>query len=137
MQRLDSLNAWTVARTVSRKVYLISSQPALKHHLALIDQIRRSALSIPANIAEGYALGSTAQFMRHLRIALGSATELQTHLSLIDDLSLGEPAETKEALKLNNKLIGLVIGLLRSLAHRKQSPFAHPSSPVPLKSKHR
>jgi four helix bundle protein len=44
---------------------------------ALFDQLRRAAVSVEANIVEGYALGSTPQFKRHLRIALGSAAEAE------------------------------------------------------------
>src|SRR5207249_12295822 len=51
-------------------------------HFGLSDQIRRASASIPANIAEGYAMGTTPQFIKFLRIALGSATELATHSSL-------------------------------------------------------
>src|SRR5437867_6952024 len=66
----------------------------------LVDQIRRAAISIPANIAEGYALGSTAQFLRCLKISLGSATELFTHLSLLHALSILPDPEVAQCLEL-------------------------------------
>jgi four helix bundle protein len=83
------------------------------------DQIRRACASIPANIAEGYALGTTPQFIRHLQIALGSATELATHLELVKDLELAPREDIEQALALANQEIGLLIGLVYSLRGRR------------------
>ena len=54
----------------------------------LTSQIRRSCASIPANIAEGCGRGGNAEFARFLRIAMGSASELEYHILLAHDLSL-------------------------------------------------
>src|SRR5207248_9727952 len=67
VRKLDSLQAWTVARQVARTAYRLTRDPPLNRHFGLTDQIRRAAASIPANIAEGYALGTTARFVRFLR----------------------------------------------------------------------
>src|SRR5688572_25603978 len=74
MRKLQKLDAWRGAQELARSAYLLTMTPTLRKHFALIDQIRRAAPSVPANIAEGYALGSTPQFVRCLKIALGSAT---------------------------------------------------------------
>src|SRR2546422_7737778 len=58
--------------------YRLTLEPPLSRHYSLSDQIRRAAPSIPANIAEGYGLATRPQFVRCLRIALGSANELRT-----------------------------------------------------------
>src|SRR5256886_10277244 len=100
VRKLDSLQAWTVARQVARSAYRLTLDPPLNRHFGLTDQIRRAAASIPANIAEGYALGTTAQFIRFLRIALGSGTELCTHLELVRDLALAPTEGVAEALEL-------------------------------------
>jgi len=88
VKRLASLKAWTCGKTVARSAYKLTLDDPLRRHFGLADQIRRAAAAIPANIAEGYALATTPQFVRCLRIALGSATELLTHLELVQDLSL-------------------------------------------------
>jgi len=74
-------------------------------------------------------MGTTPQFIKFLRIALGSATELATHLELVKDLELGVREQLEEALQLCNREIGLLIGLVFSLG-RRQRP-SRPSSPVP------
>jgi four helix bundle protein len=98
--------------------YRLTLEPPLNRHFALADQIRRAAPSIPANIAEGYGLTTKPQFVRCLRIALGSATELRTHLELVKELELSPAKPTAEALQLCDRLIGLIIGLIRSLVGR-------------------
>jgi four helix bundle protein len=91
----------------------------LHRHYSLADQIRRAAASIPANVAEGYALATTPQFMRCLRVALGSATELLTHLELALEMELVPHAAAKQALESCDREIGLLIGLLRRLGSRR------------------
>ena len=129
MRKLDSLEAWNCGRQTSRSAYKLTLQPPLSRHFGLSDQIRRASASIPANIAEGYAMGTTPQFIRFLRIALGSATELATHLELAKDLELAARDRLEEAIQLCNREIGLLIGLVFSLARRQRA--SRPSSPVP------
>ena len=118
MRRLDSLEAWRQGRQLSRDAYRLTLSGPLHRHYSLADQIRRAAASIPANIAEGYALATTPQFLRCLRVALGSATELLTHLELALDMELVPPKIAKEAVASCNREIGLIIGLLRKLGSR-------------------
>ena len=110
MRKLDSLKAWTCGRALSRLAYRLTLDPPLSRHFGLADQVRRAAASIPANIAEGYALGTTPQFIRFLRIALGSSTELLTHLELVRELELGPTDRADMAIELCNQEVGLLIG---------------------------
>src|SRR5712691_7706422 len=79
MRNLESFDAWKLGQDVATLSYQLTLSPKLQRHYALKDQIRRAALSIPANIAEGYALGTTPQFLRCLRISVGSTAELRSH----------------------------------------------------------
>ena len=115
VRRLESLEAWKRARPLAEAAYRLTLEPPLSRHFSLVDQIRRAAPSIPANIAEGYGLSTKPQFVRCLRIALGSAMELRTHLGLIQQLDLSPAKPTAEAVDSCERLIGLIIGLIRSL----------------------
>ncbi len=116
MRRLESLEAWKVARDVAGGAYRLTMEPPLSKHYSLADQIRRAAPSVAANIAEGYGLATKPQFVRCLRIALGSATELRTFLELTQQLELSAAKPTAEVREKCDRLIGLIIGLIRSLA---------------------
>ncbi|PYP20148.1 MAG: hypothetical protein DMD53_12125 [Gemmatimonadetes bacterium] len=129
VNKLNSLEAWNCGRELSRRAYRLTLHAPLSRHFGLSDQIRRASAAVPANIAEGYALGTTPQFVRFLRIALGSATELCTHLELVADLHLAAATDVQDSLKLANREVGLLIGLVFTLQRRRESP--RPSSPVP------
>jgi len=128
MKKLGSLEAWNVGRQLSRVAYRLTLEGRLSKHFGLADQIRRAAAAIPANIAEGYALATTPQFIRCLRIALGFATELHTHLELAFELELAAAERADEVLKLCDRVIALLIGLVRRLGTRSTLP----ASPFPL-----
>ena len=99
--------------------YRLTLEPPLSRHFSLADQIRRAAPSVPANVAEGYGLATKPQFVRCLRIALDSAMELRTHLEIVQELELfAKPEPVAEALQRCERLIGLIIGLIRSLVAR-------------------
>jgi four helix bundle protein len=115
---------------LARAAYKLTLTAPLSRHYDLADQVRRAATSIPANIAEGYALATTPQFLRCLRIALGSSTELLTHLELVRDLDLVSSAAVEDARKACDEEISMLVGLIRSVQRRlKHTP---PSSRFPL-----
>ena len=113
MKQLNSLHAWRIAREVSRDAYRLTLRASMKGHFELIDQIRRAAISIPANIAEGYALGTRPQIVRVLRISLGSAAELYTHLALVEDVNLAPKEALDPVVATLVRCIGVLIGLLK------------------------
>jgi four helix bundle protein len=78
MYKYQSLEAWKQAHRALLLV-LDATDQGLRdpRRWALFDQIRRAAISVEANVVEGYALGTTPQFLRHLRIARGSAAEAE------------------------------------------------------------
>src|SRR5712691_4554181 len=131
MRHLQSLDVWRAAHDLTEVAYRLTTEPALSRHFALIDQIRRAALSIPANIAEGYALGTTTQFVRYLRISLGSAAELGSHLEMLRRLKLADATQVSEAATLCTRVISMLVGLLRKLGHQSRSRFPFPVSRVP------
>lgn len=82
------LIAWQRSIDLAREIYRVTEQlpPAEKYGLSA--QLRRAAVSIPSNIAEGHARGSTIDYARFLRMARGSFAEARTQLELAESLDL-------------------------------------------------
>lgn len=78
-------------------------------------QIRRAAVSIPANVAEGKGTGTDGRFMHHLRIALGSLAELETLLEAARQLGFLSTEQLETTLEQANRAGQVLNGLLRSL----------------------
>lgn len=82
------LSAWQKARLLVKEVYLLTAGFPVGERFGLVSQMDRSAVSIPSNIAEGYGRATTQDYLHSLRIARGSAYELETQLVLAQDLGL-------------------------------------------------
>ena len=115
MRRFKELEVWKTARSLSSSAYHLTLVEPLSGHFELRNQIRRAAISIPANLAEGYGLGTRPQLVRCMRIALGSAYELNTHLELVRDIGICETDELDRVIAVCSREIGLLIGTLRGL----------------------
>ena len=80
MGNFKKLNVWLKAKDLAVKVYKMTNSSHFRKDFGLKDQIRRSAVSIPSNIAEGENLDTDKQSIRHFYIARGSTGELRTQL---------------------------------------------------------
>jgi len=90
MGNFKELNIWKRSKAVAVEVYRITNEGKFAKDFGLKDQIRRSAVSVPSNIAEGDELDTQKQGIRHFYIAKGSLAELRTQLEIsyeIDYLS--------------------------------------------------
>ncbi len=88
----------------------------------LVSQIRRAAISIPANIAEGHGRYHTREFLRHLSIAKGSLMELETELIAAGRLGFIPEPDVRSALNATAELGRMLAGLTRSLRARTSDP---------------
>lgn len=79
-RRFEDIRAWQTARKIRKAVYAASAGRKFGRDFGLRDQIRRAAVSITANIAEGFAKQSDKEFAKFLNSAKGSAAEVQDHL---------------------------------------------------------
>ena len=117
-QRFEDIMAWQDARQIARDVYAVSGQGAWAKDFGLRDQIRRSAVSIMSNIAEGFARGSQAEFRRFLEFSRASAAEVQSLLYVAADVGYLMP---DERLLLHRRLdvaIGKIAGLMNAISAR-------------------
>lgn len=96
-------------------VYRLSDRFPADEHFGLRSQVRRAATSIPLNIAEGRGRGSDKDFARFVRIAIGSATELEYGLRLCQDLGYMPVDAVSEALVVLRRTRKMLNGLLKAL----------------------
>ena len=86
METHQKLEVWQKAMKLVPDIYVLTRSFPDEEKFGLTNQIRRCAVSIPSNIAEGHARKSEGDFIRFLRIAYGSSAELETQLTLAREL---------------------------------------------------
>ncbi len=84
----ENNNAWQNAMELVKLVYRVTAKFPVDERFNLVSQLRRSAVSIASNIAEGNGSGSDGLYLRHVRIACGSMAELETQIRIADDVGL-------------------------------------------------
>jgi four helix bundle protein len=115
LHNFRNIIAWQKSRELVKLIYPYTVTLTENRHNDLSRQILRSAISIPSNIAEGSGRGTIKDFMRFLRIALGSATELETQLILSVDLNLIDEAKGNILLKKVNEVEMIICGFINKL----------------------
>jgi four helix bundle protein len=107
------LIAWQKAMELTKQIYRITAQMPGPERFGLTSQMRRAAVSVPSNIAEGYARQSRTDYIRFLRMARGSLAELQTQTVLSEQLGFCRvPEQLSELLSETDRVLQ---GLIRSL----------------------
>src|SRR5205814_1408888 len=86
IEKFEDFIAWQKARSLTREIYKITNLPAFSRDFGLKDQIRRAAVSIMSNIAEGFERGRPSEFHQFLSIAKGSCAELRSQLYIALDV---------------------------------------------------
>jgi four helix bundle protein len=116
-----NLDAWNISISMVRKIYKLTEKMPDIEKYGLTMQIRRAAVSIPSNIAEGSARDSDNEFIKFLYYALGSAAELETQLILSSELGfLDVPNDLDEVLQRTKRIIIGMIRYLKSKRNRKK-----------------
>jgi four helix bundle protein len=109
------LEVWKRAMTLAELCYRATAEFPREEMYGLTAQIRRAVVSIPANIAEGYGRDQTGSFVQFLRIAQGSARELETHLILARRIGLLHADVQKHLLDECEAVSKMLRSLIRSL----------------------
>ena len=109
------LEAWKTARALTVRVYRLTAGFPQEERFGLISQMRRCAVSVPSNIAEGYGRSTDKDRRHFLHIARGSLYELETQVFLAVDLGFISEEQCNEVLAEQNQCARLLQGLIRSL----------------------
>lgn len=113
----QDIEAWQKGRELVNRIYTISGEGPFARDFALRDQMRRAAISIVSNIAEGFEREGTQEFIHFLSVAKGSAAEMEAQLYVaLDQAYLSEESfqEVIEQVETVKKLLGGFMRYLKS-----------------------
>ena len=119
IKRFEDFIAWQRARALTARIYQVSDLGSFAHDFALRNQIRRAAISIMSNIAEGFERGRASEFHQFLSVSKGSAAEVRAQLFValdaghIDQRTFAELHEAADE-------VGKVLGGLRDSVERRR-----------------
>jgi len=116
--RFEDILAWQEARKLVRMIYVLTDLGAIGKDFGLRDQIRRAAVSVMANIAEGFDCDSNAEFARFLGFARRSAAEVQSLLYAALDIGYITDAQFQEHYEQSRKAKALIGGFKYALKKR-------------------
>jgi four helix bundle protein len=109
------LLAFQCAHQLVKIVYSLTADFPKTEQFGLTSQMRRAAVSVAANIVEGYTRGTTALYLRHVDISFGSCKELEYYLELSGELGYISDADARAALELAGRTAYMLSGLIRGL----------------------
>jgi four helix bundle protein len=116
------LEVWQRAMDLVEAVYHLTEHFPGEEKFGLTSQIRRAAVSIPANIAEGYGRSHRGDYLRHLSIAKGSLSEMETHLTLAVRLKFVEREQALTCWELAQQVGQMLTRLNQSLRKTQEIP---------------
>lgn len=120
IEKFEDFIAWQKARQLSRKTYQATNLPGFSRDFGLKDQMRRSAISIMSNIAEGFERGRPAEFHQFLSIAKASCAELRSQLYVAFDANYLSLSQFHELMSTATE-VGQVIGGLRVAVEKRKT----------------
>ncbi len=115
------LKVWQKSRLLVKEIYIISQSFPKEETFGLTSQIKRAAVSIPSNIAEGCGRGTIPQFAQFLDIAHGSACELETQIILAFDLNFIQENDAKKIVRNIHEVQKMIFGFKKLLQKQKAS----------------
>jgi four helix bundle protein len=124
VERFEDLIAWQKARVLVQTIYEITKDRTFSRDIGLSGQVQRAAVSVMANIAEGFERNRAAEFHQFLSVAKGSCAEVRSHLYVAHDAGYLDEARFVEALSQAEE-VGRIIGGLRASIAPNRRPFLH------------
>jgi four helix bundle protein len=116
----QDLAVWKRAMKLTKEVYQVTRSFPSDERFGLTNQIRRAAVSIPSNLAEGHARAGAAEFARFISISMGSVAELETQLLLAGELEYGDPEALEKTLHDLNEIGKMLRGLAKAIQMRRR-----------------
>ncbi len=136
MRDYKELEVWQKARRLAVATYKATESFPRVEQFSLTAQTRRAAISVAANIAEGWGRGSTREYVQFLLVARGSLMELETLLIIAEDLAFlrpGESAKFAAEIRGTGQMLNRLIGALRNRGVPSREPWiASPDSRAPV-----
>ena len=120
IERFEDFIAWQKARKLTGDIYKVTSLGKFARDFGLKDQIRRAAVSIMSNIAEGFERGRATEFHQFLSSAKGSCAELRSQLYVAFDAEYLLPEQFRQLMSAATET-GLIIGGLRVSVEKRKS----------------
>lgn len=114
-----NLEVWKRALNFVTEIYKVTAGFPNDEKFGLVSQMRRAAVSIPSNIAEGAARNSKKEFINFLHIAQGSAAELETQILISRNLDFVSQSQANPLLQELEEISKMIIGLQKSLRKSK------------------
>jgi four helix bundle protein len=115
MKPHKNLNAWIKSFEFVKEIYSVTDKFPSEEKFGLVSQMRRAAVSIPVNIAEGAARKSNKEFIQFLHISLGSMTELDTLILLSSELGFVEKLQADILIEKLDTIGKIIYGLIKNL----------------------
>ena len=112
------LAVWQRGMDIALAIYEVTKQFPDDKRFGLTSQLRRAAVSVPANIAEGHARSSTKDYLRYISIAIGSLAETATFIELAGRLNYGNIEELRRIFEMTNEERRMLRALQKSLRRR-------------------
>ena len=120
ISKFEDIESWKCARSFANEIYRLSGTGNFARDFGLRDQIRRAAISILSNIAEGFERGGDNEFMQFLSVAKGSCGEARAQLYIALDQNYISPSQFEILSESANGVSQLISGLMKYL---RQSPL--------------
>jgi len=118
VQSYRQLITWQKAMELVKQIYNLTKSFPKEEIYGLTSQIRRAAVSVPSNIAEGQGRDSTKEFIHHLSIAYGSLMEVETQVLIAESLNYLKSEETSLILEKTAEVGRIINGLSHSLKQK-------------------
>lgn len=123
MHKVEDLKVWQKSIELTKQVYTVIAELPDNERYGLTSQIKRCAVSIPFNIAEGAGRNSNKEFKHFLGIANGSSYELHTQLVLVYELNLIEKYKIEDILNLIIEIQKMIYSFQKSLEAHLNSQY--------------